>query len=348
MKIGYFCYRLSGTGPRTRAADIISGVARRSSHEVIVLTNEPEKVRGPAKVHPVAIDAPLPLLRTARRAFADADIVHVPINTYQVLFVRLVYWGPLVGGVGPGIQSSVFHRVLGRLLGIDTKIKVHAGDKRWDRFGYDTVVCTATIDTDVFYPYDVDRVRELREARGINEDEAVVLYVGNLIEEQGARIVDEMAQQTRGEEGIRYIVAGDGPLAERFEGRENVDFEGFVDNKAVPELYNIADVTVAPRRDDNTSNVGLESIACGTPMVSTAGGDIVDLFADRGSYVWAEERTPEAVLAAVRELTTDPDYYQAQVERGLETVDEMAVTLDSALRTHLNVYEELSTANAAE
>lgn len=340
MRIGYFCYRLSGTGPRTRAADVINVVAEESDHEVVVLTNEPEKVRASAEVHPVSLGRPLDLLLTARRSFADTDVVHVPINMYQVLFVRLVYHGPLVGGVGPGLQISRFHRYLGRLLRIDKKIKVHEGDRRWDEAGYDTAVCTATIDTDDFYPYDETRVRELREERNVGDDETVVLYVGELTEEQGAHIVDRMARLAR-DDDLRFVVVGAGPMADTFRDRENLAYEGFVDNRSMPDYYNVADVTVAPRESDNTSNVGLESIACGTPVVTTATGDIVTLFGDRGSYVWAD-RTPEAVLETVRELVSDPERYRAQRERGLETIDEMELTLDSALRTHLRVYEELA------
>ena len=345
MKIGYLCYRLSGNGPRTRAADIISAVAEETDHEVVVLTNQPEKVRGPAEVRPISLSEPLSTLSTAKEAFADADLVHVPINTYQVLFVRSVYRGPLVAGVGPGIQPSYAHRAFGRLLGIDTKIKVHEGDRRWDAFGYETAVCTATIDPDVFYPYDETRRNELRSERDLG-DATVVLYVGKLSEEQGAHLVSEMARLTRDDESIRYIVAGDGPLADRFENRDDLTFEGFVDNKTTPDLYNVADVTVAPRRFDNTSNVGLESIACGTPMVTTAGGSIVDLFEDRGTYVWADERTAESVLEAVRELTGDPDYYDAQVQRGLDVFEEMNLTIDSALELHCAVYEEVASESA--
>ncbi|MFC7141792.1 glycosyltransferase family 4 protein [Halosimplex aquaticum] len=341
MKVGYFCYRLSGTGPRTRAADIIEAVATESDHEVVVLTNEPENVRGPATVHPISLDDPLSTLATTRRAFADADVVHVPVNMYQVLFVRLVYWGPLVGGVGPGLQPSAFHRYLGRLLRIDKKIKVLEHNKLWDDSGYDTAVCTATIDTDRFYQYDDERVRELRREWGIGDEETVVLYVGALIEEQGAGLVDEMARIARDEDDIRIIVAGDGEMADVFRDREDLQFEGFVDNKDLPAYYNVADVTVAPRRNDKTSNVGLESIACGTPMISTAQGHIVDLFKDRGTYVWAD-RTPEAVLETVRELTGDPEYYQAQVERGLQTMEEMPLSLENAVQTHLDVYAELA------
>jgi glycosyltransferase involved in cell wall biosynthesis len=340
MKIGYFCYYLSGTGPRTRAADIIEAVSKKSDHNVVVLTQQPDKVRGSAVVHPVAIDSPVHLLRTARRAFADADIVHTPINVYQALFVRLVYSGPLVGGVGPGIQISTFHRYLGRLIGIDKKIKVHKTDTKWEDAGYDTAICTATIDRDVFYPYEEDRVDRLRAEHGI-KDETVILYVGVLSEEQGAHLVDKMAHQTRDDDSIKFIVIGDGPLTNSFRNRDDLVYEGFLDNKLLPDYYNLADVTVAPRENDNTSNVGLESIACGTPMITTAEGTIVELFKDRKTYIWAD-RTPEAVLEAVQDLMSDPEFYQAQVERGFETMNELDLTLDAALKTHLGVYNELA------
>ncbi|WP_262176966.1 glycosyltransferase family 4 protein [Haloarcula laminariae] len=340
MKIGYFCYRLSGTGPRTRAADIINGVADITDHEVIVLTNEPEKVRSEATVQTLSLDNPLKTLLRTRRAFADADVVHVPINIYQVLFTRLVYWGPLVAGVGPGIQNSLFHRLFGRLLGIDIKIQKEADETQWERLGYETANVLATIDRSQFYQYEDKRIQQLRTEHGIEADETVMLYVGALTEGQGAHIFDQMARQTENERH-RFIVAGAGPLKERFESHDNLTFEGFVDNKVMPALYNVADITVAPRKYDVTSNVGLESLACGTPVITTATGKIERLFKNRGTYVWAD-RTPAAVLRTATELVSDPDRYQAQVEQGFQAFDEMELTLNSAVETHLDVYERLS------
>ncbi|WP_459194218.1 glycosyltransferase [Halosimplex sp. J119] len=340
MKVGYFCYRLSGTGPRTRAADIINGIAASGDEEVVVLTNEPEKITADADVRHISLSDLGRTLLTTRRAFADADVVHVPINVYQVLFVRLVYYGPLVAGVGPGIQPTPFHRYLGRLLGIDVKVKGLEIDEKWDRAGYETVVCSATIDRDQFYPYDDERIRELRHQHGIDDDETVVLYVGTLNEGQGAHLVSEMARLAADDDTYRFIVAGSGPLEDRFRDREDLTFAGFVDNKELPEYYNLADVTVAPRKEDKTSNVGLESIACGTPMITTASGKIERVFRDRGTYVWAE-RTPEAVLETVRELVEDREYYAAQRRRGLETMEEMDLTLDRALTIHRDVYRSL-------
>lgn len=344
MKVGYFCYRLSGTGPRTRAADVINGVATNSEWDVVVLTAEPEKITSDADIQPVSLANPIQLLRETRRAFADVDLIHVPINVYQVLFVRLLYHGPLVGGVGPGLQRSRLHRRLGRLLGIDVKIKNRDYDIIWEQSGYDTEVVIATIDREHFYPYSEERTQALREKRGIGDDETVVLYVGTLSEGQGAHIVDGLARLTRENDTIRVIVAGAGPMAETFRDRNDLTFEGYVDNKTTPDLYNLADVTVAPRKNDVTSNVGLESIACGTPMITTAEGDIERLFSDCETYVWAD-RTPEAVLETVRELTANPEYYEAQRQRGFETLDEMELTLDTAIETVIGVYEGLVTAD---
>lgn len=341
MKIGYFCYRLSGTGPRTRAADIINGVANSADHEITVLTNEPDIITSAVDIEEVSLSNPIQTLLTTRRAFRDADVVQVPINIYQVLFVRLVYFGPLVAGVGPGIQNSLFHRILGRFLGIDVKIQKEESETQWEGLGYDTASVTATIDRSNFYQYDEERIQKLRNERGIDEDQTVVLYVGELTEGQGAALVDEMARMRKDDDSIRFIVAGAGPLEDTFRDRTNLSFEGFVDNKAMPDLYNIADVTAATRKYDVTSNVGLESIACGTPVITTASGKIERIFKTRGTYVWAD-RTPDAVLDTITELVSDPEYYSAQVDRGFLAFDEMDLTLDKAVETHLAVYERLA------
>lgn len=339
MKIRYFCYRLSGTGPRTRAADIINGVAQETDHEVAVMTNEPNVIRASADVHEISLRNPMHLLSTARQVLADADVVHVPINVYQVFFVRLLYGGPLVAGVGPGIQSSLFHRLLGRLLGIDVKVKVHKEDNRWDAVGYDTAICTATIDRNQFYPYEDNRIRELRAERGIADNTNVILYVGRLNEEYGARLFSKLASLNQDDDRL-FVAIGDGPLADEFHKHENILYEGFVQNQEMPNYYNIADITVIPRKDDNTSNVGLESISCGTPAITTAEGTIETLFKDRGTYVWAD-RTAEDILATIENLLADSNRYETQRDRGLQTINEMELTLDTAIETHQRVYQQV-------
>ncbi|WP_232702137.1 glycosyltransferase family 4 protein [Halobacterium wangiae] len=341
MKIGYFCYRLSGTGPRTRAKDIINGVATKTDHDVVVLTKEPGAVSDRAEVVEISLQNILGTAMATKRALSDVDVAHVPINIYQVLFVRLFYRGPLVAGVGPGIQPGRRHRLLGYLLGIDKKMVVSKERSRWTKSGFDTTSVTATINRENFHPYDEDGTKRARTKLNIPAGVDVVLYVGELNEEYGAGIVDEMARIERGDDSLQFIVVGEGEMRNRFRDRTNVRYEGFVDNDQLPVYYNAADVTIGPRRTDKTSNVGLESIACGTPFVTTADGLLEEIFEKHGSYVWAE-RTPEAVLSTVRALLDDSTEYEEQVKRGLDTFEEAPLSLDTAIDTHLEVYEEVS------
>ena len=345
MEIGIFCYNLSGTGPRNRARDIINALAERTSHTVVVLTNEPALVSEQAYVREISLQHPVRTCKTTNDAFSSVDVVQVPINIYQVLFVRLFYDGPLVAGVGPGIQPTRRHRLLGKFLGIDKKFIVHDQLTGWEEYGYDTEIVTATIDRERFYPYSEDKIAKVREELGFSEETDIVLYVGRLSEDNGAHLVDKMASLSDEEDEICFVVVGVGPLEDRFEGRSDLRYEGFVANDEMPKYYNAADVTVGPRKRDNTSNVGLESIACGTPYVTTAEAYIRDLFGE--TYVWAE-RTSESILETVQHLLSDEDFYEAQVERGLDTMEERPLTLDSALQIHLSVYEELIEEDSVE
>lgn len=342
MKVGYFCYRLSGNGPRTRARDVINGIADRTDHRVVALTGEPERVSQSAEIVPVAVDKPIDALRKVRRHLSDADLVHVPINVYQAVFVRAAYSGPIVIGVGPGTQPTHWHGLLGRAIGVDVKIATHRYMTRWKRYGYETPLCAATIDRDEFYPYDDERVRAVRDSMGIAPEANVLLYVGRLTEYKGAALVSELAELLADDEETVVIVVGDGPLEEEFEGRDDLRFEGFVDNERLPDYFNVADVTLIPRETDVTCNVGLESIACGTPAITTADGVIRLLFEDHGTYVWAD-RDAASVRDAAFELLENEDRYRAQVERGFETLSEMNMSLEDAIRTHSEVYERVAT-----
>lgn len=342
MRIGYFCYNLSGTGPRVRAQDIINGFAARTDHDVVVLTSEPGLVDDGADiVVEVDIRNPVSVFRSVRRYLTDCDVVHVPINVYQVAFVRAGYRGPLVAGIGPGLQSDRRHRLLLRMLDIDARIKTFERQFELPINGL-TATVTGTIDTASFYPYTPEECVAARERLEIPTDDRVLLYVGELNEPQGARLVDSMADRfTRPDTTI--VVAGGGPLADRMAVNEHIQFEGFVPNKQLPTYYNAADVTLGPRRNDVTSNVGLESIACGAPFITTATGTIRSLFLyEEDIYCWAD-RTPDGVWRTAQSLLDDEAAYEGYVRRGLEAIAKRPLTLERALSVHEELYTTLAT-----
>lgn len=117
---------------------------------------------------------------------------------------------------------------------------------------------------------DVERVPEANE-------QVDVLFVGRLIEEKNpallVRAIDELRESTP---DIRCRFVGEGPEADRVEqlvGQldldSNVTVTGFRDSHdAVLGLMKAADVFVLPSRREGFGMTVLESLACGTPVVT--------------------------------------------------------------------------------
>ncbi len=118
-----------------------------------------------------------------------------------------------------------------------------------------------------------------REKFGILQDRPVALYVGRMAHEKNIvfllrsmkRVIKEMPQ-------VLFLMAGEGP-AEKWAQRwvksngisENVQFVGYLDRETeLLDCYSAADVFVFASRTETQGLVLLESMAVGTPVVSTA------------------------------------------------------------------------------
>ncbi|MEA3054101.1 MAG: teichuronic acid biosynthesis glycosyltransferase TuaC [Sphingomonadales bacterium] len=160
------------------------------------------------------------------------------------------------------------------------------------------------VDSKLFRPGD----REAAKARlGISGP--LLLAVGNLIPQKGHRLAIEALALL---EGATLIVAGAGPERRSLLARardlgvsERLRLTGSVPHDLLPSIYAAADVTVHPSRVEGFGNVRLESLACGTPLVTTSVGDGA-LIVDRPAAGRIVEADPEAIAAAVRALLADP------------------------------------------
>lgn len=340
MKIGFFVYSLSGTGPRTRARTLIEALANRTDHDIVIVTGPNEEFNHPSVERHQIGAVPTGLLAgtlTVRQAFTDVDVVHVPVNIYQVAYVRTLYRGPLVSGAG--VQHTFLYRTFAKLLDIDHVIETHEYVAYlWERSGFESTYIYPAVNSENFYEYDEDDREAVRECLGIPSEDDVVLFVGSLTEFKGAHLVSRLARSLK-DEDVTVLVAGDGPLRKRFEDRVNVIYEGFVDNENLPQLYNIADVTLVPSESESFSIVSVESAACGTPVVTTTqDGTMVRLFRDRRAYRWTE-RSVDGLIEATHDLLNDPEARQMQAKRGYEAIEEMGLTIADTIDRHLVAYK---------
>lgn len=143
------------------------------------------------------------------------------------------------------------------------------------------VVIGNGVNTNRFHPIENETLLgELRRRLGIERDEAIVAFVGNLVPWQGVeyliRVAPLLVQEIK---NIRFVIVGDGILKWKLEEdvkrlglRDHFIFTGMIDYEQIPLYINIADVCVVLKRKLKSGYSPLklyEYMACGKPVVAT-------------------------------------------------------------------------------
>jgi len=74
------------------------------------------------------------------------------------------------------------------------------------------------------------------------------------------------------------------------------------DERLMPLLYSAADAFVLPSREDNLPNVMLESLACGTPVISFPVGGMLDVIKNGLNGILASEVSSTALQEAIEQF----------------------------------------------
>ncbi|HEX5184215.1 MAG TPA: glycosyltransferase [Allosphingosinicella sp.] len=137
----------------------------------------------------------------------------------------------------------------------------------------------------------------------------ILLVVGTLGPRKGQSLAIRMLRELP---AATLILVGWGPVwrdlaaeAARLGVADRLRLLGSRPQAELPGLYRAADVTLLPSRSEGLANSLVESLACGTPVVTTlvfGAGDIVDR-PEAGRIV---ARDPAAFAAAVRALIASP------------------------------------------
>lgn len=176
-------------------------------------------------------------------------------------------------------------------------------------FGRDVPVIPAGTDPVRFCP-DPAKRSAFRKELGIGEDQVVLLNVSSLEERKGVhRVLRVLTRLQSVISGLRYLILGEGPMrgqleemAAKADGRAGVIFGG-VTSDLVP-FYNAADIFVMWSEHEANSVACLEAMACGLPVIATAGGGFLEVVdAESGILVTRgdEAAFEQAVLCLARD-----------------------------------------------
>ena len=153
----------------------------------------------------------------------------------------------------------------------------------------------------------------------------VVLFLGRLHPIKGLERLIHAAAELRCR-GLDFAVAVAGTgepsyerslrrLARRVGISDRLHFLGFVVGREKVSLFEAADVFVLPTSQENWGLVLTESLACGTPVVTTRGVDIWSELQSSGAAVIVDS-APEAIASAVAELLGDPGRRRVMAQKG--------------------------------
>ena len=140
---------------------------------------------------------------------------------------------------------------------------------------------------------------------------------------------------------VKFILVGDGPLKPRYEevARElgihrNVFFLG---NRAdVPDIISILNISVLSSTSEGFSNVILESMAAGKPVVATNVGGSKEMIQDGVTGYLVPPSDSQSMAAAIINLLQNPDKAIAMGSAGREVVKDRFT-----VETMVKKYEEL-------
>jgi UDP-glucose:(heptosyl)LPS alpha-1,3-glucosyltransferase len=176
---------------------------------------------------------------------------------------------------------------------------------------------------------------------GVGEGEVVLLFVGNDFKLKGLSLLLEAMAVLRNEK-IRLMVAGEDDRASyvrwaRKHGLERqVLFLG--GTREVEKFYAASDLFVLPTRYDAFSNVCLEAMACGTPVITSRNNGASELIRN-GEEGYTLESLEGRELAETIRLSLSAEKRASMGERAAVKSD--GFSMEKHFAALLRLYEEV-------
>ncbi len=178
-----------------------------------------------------------------------------------------------------------------------------------------------------------DRGTSMRSALGLDEDNIVVAFLGQIREIKGVADFMTMARRIEAP-NARFLIAGEcrdpvrfpgsyaeADLARMAGGDDRIRYIGYV--KQVEDVYHTADIVVVPSRwQEPLGLINLEAGACRRPVVATRVGGIPEIIHDGENGFLVAPGDVDALTAGVRRLVDDAALRERLGHRGRQLVEE--------------------------
>ncbi|MFO7992134.1 MAG: glycosyltransferase [Thermoplasmata archaeon] len=162
---------------------------------------------------------------------------------------------------------------------------------------------------------DMDRFRPKSTSHSSTDGEVKVLYAGRLHELKGLNYLIRAFSRVRKKyPGAELLIVGGGALKDELEEwavkegvDEDVKFTGEVEHSELIKYYQSSDIFVLPSLSEGLSNVIMEAMACGLPVIATdVGGNPELVKHERGGLIVNAKDIP-SLQRSLGRLLDDPE-----------------------------------------
>ena len=138
-------------------------------------------------------------------------------------------------------------------------------------------------------------------------DRPTLVFAGRLALPKSLEVGIEAAKRA----GVPLAIAGDGPERERLEGLGYARFLGALPREQVLELFRAGDASLLSSSWENFPHSVVESLAAGTPVISTRVGGVPEVVHDGENGLLVEPNDVDALADAIRRGFADLERLRA-------------------------------------
>lgn len=160
------------------------------------------------------------------------------------------------------------------------------------------------IDLSVFYP----RESEFRKKYGI-QDKFIILGVAfGWSAKKGLDIFISLSEKL--DKHFQIVLVGTNDEVDKELPENIISIHRTQSQTELAEVYSAADVFVNPTREDNYPTVNMESIACGTPVITFCTGGSPESIDEKTGIV-VKEKNCSAILTAIENIRNSNNYTES-------------------------------------
>ena len=161
------------------------------------------------------------------------------------------------------------------------------------------------INLDIFQP----KASNFREKYHISSDKTVLLGVAQWVARKGADVFIRLAQRLDSEK-FQIVMVGTDEQVDKLLPENVISIHRTENQVQLAEIYSAADLLVNPTREENFPTVNLESLACGTPVLTFRTGGSPEMLDETCGMV-VERNDEEALYQAILKIAEEKPFSTA-------------------------------------